>query len=180
FLDHRPTRKRVAAEASGKDVLNLFCYTGAFTVYAAAGGARSSLSIDLSKTYTRWAQDNLELNQLSGSSHRVEQRDVLAWLGKDGGQDFDLAIVDPPTFSNSKRMDRAFDIDKDHPWLLERAVARLRPGGVCYFSTNYRRFKLADDLDLGSATIDDISQASVPPDFRNRRIHRCFRIARPS
>jgi 23S rRNA G2069 N7-methylase RlmK/C1962 C5-methylase RlmI len=180
FLDHRPTRARVESEAGGKDVLNLFCYTGAFTVYAAAGGARSTLSIDLSKTYTAWAQDNLALNDLAGPSHRVQQHDVLAWLAAKAKAEFDIVILDPPTFSNSKRMDKTFDVQRDHPWLLERTIARLRPGGICYFSTNFRRFKLADDIALGDAVVEDISDESVPPDFRNRRIHRCYRITRPA
>jgi len=175
FLDHRITRRMVGEEAGGKDVLNLFCYTGSFSVYAAAGGARTTTSIDLSKTYTSWARDNLTLNGAVGDAHRVEQRDVLAYLGSEGQPAFDLAIVDPPTFSNSKRMERSFEVQRDHAWLLQCTIARMRPGGVIYFSNNYRRFKL-DVLDVRGVDVSDISAKTISPDFRNDRIHHCFRI----
>lgn len=175
FLDHRITRSLVRSEAADKDVLNLFCYTGSFSVYAAAGGARTTTSIDLSNTYTAWARDNLALNGLSEDANVVEQGDVLGYLADPGEPSFDLAVVDPPTFSNSKRMERSFEVQRDHVWLLQRTIERMRPGGIIYFSNNYRRFKLAE-LDLAGVEVSDISAKTIPPDFRNQRIHHCFRL----
>lgn len=176
FLDHRPLRARLRAEARGKRVLNLFCYTAAFTVYAAAGGASSSLSIDLSNTYLDWAADNFALNEVEPSRHRLLRDDVQRFVAAPGPvEPFDLAIVDPPTFSNSKRMTDVLDVQRDHAALINGTLRLLRPGGYLYFSTNHRRFKL-DVAALASADITDISAATIPPDFRNDKIHRCWRI----
>ena len=175
FLDHRATRSRVEEDAAGRDMLNLFCYTGSFSVYAAGGGARTTTSVDLSKTYTSWARDNLAVNEYAADRHSVVRDDVLSYLAADTEPAFDLAVVDPPTFSNSKRMERSFEVQRDHAWVLQRTIARMRAGGVIYFSNNYRRFKLAE-LDLGGVEIEDISAATIPPDFRNQRIHHCFRL----
>jgi len=176
FLDHRPLRARVGAEAKDKRLLNLFCYTGAFTVYAAAGDARSSLSIDLSNTYLAWARDNLILNGIDPEKHELRRADVLEYLAAPpAGQPFDIAVVDPPTFSNSKRMRAVLDTLRDHARLINGTLARLRPGGWLYFSTNNRRFSL-DAAAIASADIEDISAGTIPPDFRNQRIHRCWRI----
>lgn len=180
FLDHRLTRARVASEAGGRRFLNLFCYTGSFTVYAAAAGATSSLSVDLSNTYLDWAADNLELNRCDLVAHRLLRADVLELLEsppRDTGR-FDLAVLDPPTFSNSKGMRGVLDLQRDHVWLIERTLALLHPGGVLYFSTNRRKFEL-DTAAFAGVTIEDLSAATIPPDFRNQRVHRCYRLVKP-
>ncbi|WP_240099616.1 bifunctional 23S rRNA (guanine(2069)-N(7))-methyltransferase RlmK/23S rRNA (guanine(2445)-N(2))-methyltransferase RlmL [Thermomonas flagellata] len=176
FLDHRPLRARIAAEARGLRFLNLFCYTGAATVQAALGGAAQTTSVDLSATYLEWLAGNLQGNDLAGPAHRLVQADVLAWLAADRGR-YDLIFCDPPTFSNSKRA-ADFDVQRDHVRLLQAALDRLAPGGVLYFSNNFRRFRLQADA-LSGAAIEDISAATIPPDFaRNPRIHRAWRIRR--
>ncbi len=175
FLDHRPTRRRVEGEASGRRVLNLFGYTGAFTVYAAAGGASETLTVDLSNTYLRWAQENLALNGLDQPQHRLLRADCCLWLREDEEAfGFDLAVVDPPSFSNSTSMSGTWDVQRDHVWLLRSVLARMRPGGVVYFSTNRRGFRL--DRAEVPAEVEEISARSVPEDFRDRSIHRCFRM----
>lgn len=179
FLDHRPTRARVGAEAAGKRFLNLFCYTGSFTVYAAAGGATSSLSVDLSNTYLDWAADNLALNHCDLTAHHLLRADVIAFLDappRDIGR-FDLAVLDPPTFSNSKGMRGVLDVERDHARLIEGTLALLHPGGVLYFSTNKKKFEL-DAAALAGADIEDLSAATIPPDFRNQRVHRCYRLVK--
>ncbi|MDC6726226.1 class I SAM-dependent methyltransferase, partial [Leclercia adecarboxylata] len=140
FLDHRPLRLRIQKEAGGKRFLNLFCYTATATVHAAKGGARSTTSVDLSRTYLDWARRNLSLNGLS-DRQRLEQGDVMAWLEEDRGE-YDLIFIDPPTFSNSKRMEGVFDVQRDHLALLDLAMARLAAGGTLYFSNNFRKFEL--------------------------------------
>lgn len=177
FLDHRRTRARVRAEAHGKRFLNLFSYTGAFTVYAAAGGAAGSRSLDLSPTYCRWAQDNLERNQLSGAAHLVEQTDVLAWLEQPPGSPaFELAVLDPPTVSVSKRARRALDVQADHPWLIARTLDRLVTGGVLYFSTNLQRFALGE---VSAHAVVEVTDETLSLDFSRRPpIHRCWRIVK--
>lgn len=177
FLDHRNTRQRVRVEAAGKRVLNLFAYTGSFSVYAAAGGAAETLTVDLSNTYLQWADRNLALNGFSGPQHRLLQADVLAWLQEPVQARWDLVVVDPPTFSNSKRMDATLDVQRDHVDLLRRVLARTEAGGTVFFSTNYRRFKL-DAEALRDAQIEDISRKTVPDDFRNKRVHQCFRLVK--
>lgn len=179
FLDHRPLRARVRAEAAGKDVLNLFAYTGAFSVHAAAGGARSTTTVDMSQTYLDWARDNLAANGLTGDAHRFVRADILQWLETPTDQRWDLAIVDPPTFSNSKKMRASFDVQRDHAPLLLGVIARMRPGGVVYFSTNHRRFKLDEAALAPRARLEELSAISVPPDFRDRKIHRSWRLALP-
>lgn len=178
FLDHRVTRGLVRAESAGKDVLNLFAYTGAFTVHAAAGGARSTTTVDLSQTYCDWAQDNLTLNGQSGPAHRVLRADVLRWLDEDTGH-YDLVVCDPPTFSNSKRMLGIFDVQRDHASLLEKVHRRLRPGGIIWFSTNFRRFK-PDERAMARlfTEVAEVSSKTVPLDFRDKKIHRCWRLVR--
>jgi 23S rRNA (cytosine1962-C5)-methyltransferase len=179
FLDHRNTRAMVQAEARGKRFLNLFCYTGSFTVYASAGGAASSLSVDLSNTYLDWARRNFELNALDPARHRLERADVLEWLGQAaaGGARFDLIVLDPPSFSTSKAMNRTLDIQRDHPRLLHQCERLLASGGVLYFSTNLRSFALQPEA-APSLQGEEISARTVPEDFRNRRIHRCWRFVR--
>lgn len=175
FLDHRPLRLRIQREAAGKRFLNLFCYTATATVHAAKGGARSTTSVDLSKTYLDWARRNLSLNGFS-DKHRLEQGDVMAWLAEDRGE-YELIFIDPPTFSNSKRMEGVFDVQRDHVQLLDLAMARLAPGGVLYFSNNFRKFQLDEGLAARYA-LEEISAATLDPDFaRNPKIHRAWRLS---
>jgi 23S rRNA (guanine2445-N2)-methyltransferase / 23S rRNA (guanine2069-N7)-methyltransferase len=178
FLDHRITRRLVAGEARGKRFLNLFAYTGAFTVYAAAAGALATTTVDLSQRYLAWAEDNLRLNGLAGPAHAFVRDDVIAALeeGRVSGE-YDLVVLDPPTVSKSKRMKRPFDVQRDHARLLERVLGACAPGGVVYFSTNLHRFSL--ELAPGAAaSIEDLTAATIPPDFRDPRAHRCFRIVK--
>ncbi len=175
FLDHRITRRMVREEAGGKRVLNLFAYTGSFSVYAAAGGASETLTVDMSNTYLEWAYRNLSINNFTGDHHRLLQADVLAWLEQPPKEQFDLIILDPPTFSNSKRMDDTLDIQRDHVMLLNRTLRFCAPGGTVYFSTNYRRFKLWEE-EIRATEITDITGKTVPEDFRNKKIHQCFKI----
>ncbi|UZE30695.1 bifunctional 23S rRNA (guanine(2069)-N(7))-methyltransferase RlmK/23S rRNA (guanine(2445)-N(2))-methyltransferase RlmL [Pseudomonas asplenii] len=174
FLDHRPMRLRIQKEAAGKRFLNLFCYTATASVHAAKGGARTTTSVDLSKTYLDWARRNLSLNGFS-DKNRLEQGDVMAWL--EGNRDeFDLIFIDPPTFSNSKRMEGVFDVQRDHVQLLDLAMARLAPGGVLYFSNNFRKFQLEENLTARYA-VEEISGQTLDPDFaRNSKIHRAWKI----
>jgi 23S rRNA G2069 N7-methylase RlmK/C1962 C5-methylase RlmI len=176
FLDHRVTRARVGSEAAGKRFLNLFCYTGAFTVYAAAGGAVASTSVDLSKTYLEWAGENLRLNALDGPENALVRADAREFLERDTGP-YDLAVLDPPTFSNSKKMRGELDLQRDHVKLIRATLRRLTPGGVLWFSTNFRRFKLDADA-LESAKIEDLTRATLPPDFVDPRTRYCWRIVR--
>lgn len=174
FLDHRPLRLRIQREAAGKRFLNLYCYTATATVHAAKGGARSTTSVDLSKTYLDWARRNLSLNGFS-DKNTLEQADVMGWLEEDRGE-YDLIFIDPPTFSNSKRMEGVFDIQRDHVQLLDLAMARLAPGGVLYFSNNFRKFQLDEGL-AARYGLEDISAATLDPDFaRNPKIHRAWRL----
>ncbi len=175
FLDHRPLRARMALEARGKHFLNLFCYTGVATVQAAVQGAAQTTSVDLSATYLEWLADNLRENSIGGTRHRIVQADAAKWLEADRGA-YDVIFCDPPTFSNSKRADD-FDVQRDHVRLLRAATARLAPGGVLYFSNNFRRFKLDEAALAEFAQVEDISAATIPPDFaRNARIHRAWRV----
>lgn len=177
FLDHRPVRLRIGRESAGKRVLNLFCYTGAASVHAAAGGAAETTSVDLSATYLEWAGRNLALNGATGRQHRLVQADALAWLEADRGQ-YDLVFCDPPTFSNSARA-ADFDTQRDHVRLLRAAVARLAPGGLLLFSNNYRRFRLDEAAVAAFAEAREISPDTIAPDFeRNPRIHRCWELRR--
>ncbi len=176
FLDHRITRSMVREEARGKRFLNLFAYTGAFTVYAADGGASSTTSVNSSNTYLAWARRNMELNGHKGRQHRYVRDDVLRFLQDHGrGPSYDLAVVDPPTFSNSKTLERDWDVQQDHVALLNRVLALMAPGGLIFFSTNFRRFRL-DEGAIHAASIEDISPKTIPSDFRNQKVHRCWRI----
>lgn len=178
FLDHRPLRLKLAAEARGKRFLNLFCYTASATVHAAVGGARSTTSVDLSKTYLDWARRNLSLNGLS-DLHKLVHGDVMQWLEEDRGE-YDLIFIDPPTFSNSKRLEDVFDVQRDHAGLIEMAMARLAVGGTVYFSNNFRRFRLDRELEE-KYQVADISAQTLDKDFqRNSRIHRTWCITRRS
>ena len=174
FLDHRPLRLRIQREAAGKRFLNLFCYTATATVHAARGGARSTTSVDLSKTYLDWARRNLALNGFS-DKQRLEQGNVMQWLAEDRGE-YDLIFIDPPTFSNSKRMEGVFDVQRDQVELIDLAMARLAPGGVLYFSNNFRKFVLDEGVQA-RYQVKEISEQTLDPDFvRNPKIHRAWMI----
>ncbi len=175
FLDHRPVRARLRELARDTRFHKLFCYTGTASVHAAAGGARTTTSVDLSATYLDWAVRNLALNGFSGDAHRLFQADCLQWLRHERDE-YDLIFVDPPTFSNSKRAED-FDVQREHLELLDLCAQRLSFGGRIVFSNNYRRFKLAPEV---SERLDvrDISSATIPFDFaRNSRIHQCFELS---
>ena len=179
FLDHRTTRQMVEAESAGKDFLNLFAYTGSFSVYAVKGGATRATTVDLSKNYLDWAKQNFKLNGIDPLKHQFVTEDSINFLetaAEDKRKRFDLAIVDPPTFSNSKQTELDWDVQDRHCELLEKVHAVMRLGGVVYFSTNFRRFKFDDDFLSGLFEIREISKQTVPEDFRNRRIHRCWRL----
>lgn len=176
FLDHRLTRGRLRAAAQGRRFLNLFCYTGVATVHAAAGGARSSLSIDLSRTYLDWAGRNLALNGFSTDTHRLLQADCLTWLAGPVEESFDLIFLDPPTFSNSARMEGVLDVQRDHAQLIDGCLRRLSPDGLLVFSNNAQRFVLDPALEQ-RCEVKDITAATLPFDFAgNPRIHRCFEM----
>ena len=179
FLDHRPVRQLVGELASGKSLLNLFCYTASATVQAALAGAKSSLSIDMSNTYLDWAQRNFELNSLSASKHKLLRADCLKWL-EDDSQSFDVIFLDPPTFSNSKKMESVLDVQRDHPELIRQAMAKLNPEGTLVFSNNFRKFKL-DQLTSRQFSCENITQQTLDSDFeRNPRIHNVWLITKRS
>jgi len=180
FLDHRPTRARIRELAAGKTFLNLFAYTATASVFAAAGGARVTTSVDLSRTYLDWAQRNLERNGFGDASrHRLVQADVLEWLEQRERERYDLIFLDPPTLSRSKRMAKELDVQRDHVELIRSALLKLAPNGLLIFSTNFRKFRL-DEAGLAGLAFDDVTPATIPKDFaRNPRIHRCFEIRVP-
>jgi 23S rRNA (guanine2445-N2)-methyltransferase / 23S rRNA (guanine2069-N7)-methyltransferase len=178
FLDHRLTRARLGAAAVGKRFLNLFAYTGSATVYAAAARALSSTSVDLSQTYIDWAGRNLALNGLDGAKHALVRADCREWLAAahHRRERFDLIFLDPPTFSNSKRMQSVLDIRRDHAALADACALLLAPGGLLFFSTNAQRFKLDETL-REHFSVHDVSAQTLPVDFeRNSKIHRCFEL----
>lgn len=178
FLDHRLTRERLRRAARDARFLNLFAYTGTATVYAAAGGARASTSVDLSNTYLDWAQRNLALNGFADGRHELVQAECFTWLeaAQRAAARYELIFLDPPTFSNSKRMHGVLDVQRDHGTLIEQSMALLAPGGVLVFSTNAQRFRLDPQIESRYALVD-ICAATVPPDFaRNPHIHRCFEL----
>ena len=177
FLDHRNTRKKVGDTAAGKRFLNLFSYTGSFTVYAATGGAVSSETVDLSNTYLDWARRNFELNGIDLAKHQIIRADVFQYLQTafEAGKQFDLIVMDPPSFSNSKKMSDTLDIQRDHARLIQGAMKLLAPNGLMYFSNNLRSFALDESI-AEQYLVKDISKQSVPDDFRNKKIHQCWEI----
>jgi len=176
FLDHRITRQIVAEQAPQKNVLNLFSYTSSFSVYCAAAGARSVTSVDLSKTYLQWSQDNFALNKLiNPSSYYFIHADVKQYLKTLPSNEFDLVIMDPPTFSNSKRMKDILDIQMDHVELINDVLKAMKPGATLYFSTNFSRFVL-DTEQIHSTQIKDITKATTPFDFDGRLKRWCYKI----
>jgi 23S rRNA (guanine2445-N2)-methyltransferase / 23S rRNA (guanine2069-N7)-methyltransferase len=173
FLDGRQVRAWIQDSSRGLRFLNLFCYTASATVAAVLGGASESTSVDLSPTYIQWAERNFRLNQIDSRRHRLVADDAVRWLAGCRGQ-FDLIYVDPPTFSNSKRTPTVFDVQRDHASLLRDALNCLAPGGRILFVCNLRRFKIDPELS-GIARVDDVTEASIPPDFvRDQRIHRAY------
>lgn len=173
FLDHRPVRRYVHQHAKDKDVLNLFCYTASVSVQAALGGARRTVSVDMSRTYLNWARRNLELNGLNLRQHELVEMDCITYLQK-CRQQFDLIFLDPPTFSNSKDTINVLDVQRDHVMLIDLCMQNLKPGGTLIFSTNMRRFKLDDGLAQRYATTD-YSRQSIDKDYaRNTRIHQAW------
>jgi 23S rRNA (guanine2445-N2)-methyltransferase / 23S rRNA (guanine2069-N7)-methyltransferase len=178
FLDHRITRERLGAQAKGRRFLNLFCYTATATVHAAAAGARASTSVDMSRTYLQWARRNLDLNGVAREPHELIQADCRQWLEEaiTARERYDLIFLDPPTFSNSKRMEGVLDVSRDHGALIDLCTQLLGRDGLLVFSTNAQRFKLDDSLSERYA-VTDISRATIALDYeRNPRIHRCFEI----
>jgi len=177
FLDHRITRGMVREMASGKRVLNLFCYTGSFSVYAVAGGASQVTSVDLSKTYLDWAERNVKLNNPDYNNHQIVHADVLQYLKSVPAGSYDIIILDPPTFSNSKRMDEILDIQRDHVGLINDCLHVLSKDGVLFFSTNYTKFQL-DTPDIHANVIRDITKATTPFDFNGKLQRPCFQITK--
>ena len=177
FLDHRNTRQRVGEMAAGKRFLNLFAYTGSFSVYAATGGAAASETVDLSNTYLDWARRNFELNGIDEARHQIVRADVFQYLqaAAQAGKPFDLIVMDPPSFSNSKKMLDILDIQRDHQKLIDGAMALLASDGLLFFSNNLRSFAL-DEAVAQKYAVKDISKQSVPEDFRNKKIHQCWEI----
>jgi len=197
FLDHRITRGMVREEAMDKRMLNLFCYTGSFSVYAAAGGASRVDSVDLSKTYLAWAEENMKLNLPAPGTPpastappapapgpaapppapdtRFIHADVKQWLDEAPANFYDLVVMDPPTFSNSKRMKDFLDIQRDHAELINQVLRIMRPGGTLYFSTNYRKFQIQTDK-IDTPSIKDITNATTPFDFQGKLFRWCYRI----
>ena len=187
FMDHRPLRKIVEQEAHGKAVLNLFCYTASFSVYAAAGGASRVDSVDLSNTYLAWGEKNFSLNGLTDAEkYRFTRSDVAQFL-KESHDSWDIIVLDPPTFSNSKKTKDTLDINRDWPKLVNAALQHLNPGGTLYFSTNSRQLHFDEALlqpptkanDGAGLKVKDITTATIPEDFRNQKIHRCWKISLP-
>lgn len=176
FLDHRPLRQIVYNEARDKKVLNLFCYTGAISVFAALGGALEVVSVDLSQTYLNWARSNFMLNNIELDKHRFINENALEFLkNADFLNYFDLIILDPPTFSNSKKMDSDFDVERDQDELIINTMKKLQPEGTLYFSNNKRKFKISDEI-LEKYLVQNITVDTIPIDFHDQKIHQCFRI----
>ncbi|WP_296827205.1 class I SAM-dependent methyltransferase [Treponema sp.] len=188
FFDHRPLRKTVRESCRGKSVLNLFCYTGSFSVYAAEGGAKRVTSVDMSNTYLEWAKRNMEKNEFTDPEKYIFVRqDVNGFLNQmnaeipnsQGSNRFDLIILDPPTFSNSKRTEHTLDINRDWPDLVKKCLSLLNDKGTLYFSTNSRRLSFDQALLPPGTIVSDISESSIPEDYRNKKIHRCWKLQNP-
>jgi 23S rRNA (cytosine1962-C5)-methyltransferase len=174
FIDHRITRGMVEKQSAGKRVLNLFCYTGSFSVYAAQGGASEVVSVDLSNTYLDWAQKNMQLNNFTDQRYSYVKADVLQWLPKVPNEYFDLIVLDPPTFSNSKMMKDVFDIQEMHVDLINQCLSKLKEDGVLYFSTNARKFEMNTEEIKGQ--VENITTATIPFDFKGKLLRWCYII----
>jgi 23S rRNA (cytosine1962-C5)-methyltransferase len=179
FLDHRVTRQMVQTEAKDTHFLNLFSYTSSFSVYAAKAGAKSVTSVDLSKTYLSWSEENFRLNQIAPSSaYQFIHADVKQYLKTLPINFYDLVVMDPPTFSNSKRMKDILDIQRDHVELINDMLKAMKPGGILYFSTNFTQF-IIDAEQIKSTQIKDITKATTPFDFEGRLKRWCYKIIKP-
>ena len=175
FLDHRPLRRQIQSEARGKRFLNLFAYTGVASVQAALGGARFTTSVDLSNTYLDWFKENLASNGLAESQNRAIKSDVMKWLESENSR-YDIILLDPPTFSNSKSTEKHFDVQRDHLALISGAMGRLEKDGVLYFSNNHRKFELDSEV-VGRFSVEEITSSTIDPDFqRSQGIHRCWSV----
>jgi 23S rRNA (cytosine1962-C5)-methyltransferase len=177
FLDHRITRQWVKRDALNKRVLNLFAYTGSFSVYAAAGDATKVTTVDMSNTYLQWAEKNMHLNGFKSSKkYDYIREDILDWIPTVPPSSYDLIILDPPTFSNSKKMLLTWDVQRDHVTLINQFRSILSPGGILYFSNNYKKFKLnLEDIE-GYESIEELTDKSIPEDFERSKPHVCFRL----
>lgn len=174
FLDHRETRQIVASMATGKRLLNLFAYTCSFSVHAALSGAVFTKSVDMSNTYTEWAKFNYFLNTIPLKDNVIVREDCLKFLNEEE-EKYDIIVIDPPTISRSKKMDQMFDIQIDYLSLIKKSLNLLTDGGIIFFSTNSRRFSFDEDQ-FPECTIEDISKKTIPIDFHNQKIHRCWKI----
>jgi len=173
FLDHRPLRHKLSKQSQGKSLLNLFCYTGSISVAAALGGA-STTSIDMSATYLDWAAENLKENNLPLDRNELIRADVLTWLKESPvNNQFDIIFLDPPTFSNSKKMEQTFEVERDQDFLIPETMKHLKSDGVLYFSNNKRKFRLNQNF-LSKYEVKDISKETIPRDFHDLKIHQCF------
>lgn len=175
FLDHRPLRKTMFKESRGKSVLNLFCYTSSVSVQAALGGAKETLSVDMSNTYLDWSARNFALNGIDQKKNRILRADALDYLINDK-EKFDIIFLDPPSFSNSKKMQDAFDIQNDHPGLIMAAMDKLKPGGTLYFSTNKRKFKIDQEL-IDNTNATETTHLTVPKDFAGVLPHKSWKLS---
>jgi 23S rRNA (cytosine1962-C5)-methyltransferase len=177
FLDHRNTRQLVRNESKDMKVLNLFAYTGSFSAYAASGGASEVVSVDLSNTYLKWAERNMELNGFTDQAmYKYVHADVKQYLQAMPPGYFDLAILDPPTFSNSKRMDDFLDVQRDHTMLINECLLGMKKGGVIYFSTNYRKFVMNKN-EINASSVKDITRSTTAFDFEGKAERFCFKIS---
>lgn len=174
FLDHRPLRQIIYSEAKDKKVLNLFSYTGSISVAAALAGGYVT-TVDMSKTYIAWAEENFVLNNLNPKKHRFVQDDVLKYIEQRNNDKYDIIILDPPSFSNSKRMDSTFTVQESHVAMINKLMKLLNKDGVLYFSNNYRDFKMDSSI-LETYNVQDITKKSIPIDFRDMKIHHCFKL----
>ncbi len=181
FLDHRETRQLIAVRSKGKRLLNLFAYTCSFSVHAALAGATFTKSVDMSNTYTDWGRDNFHLNNCSSQNNEIVRADCLKFLSEEiySGTKYDIIIIDPPTLSRSKKMDQLFDIQLDYIGLIKGALLLLSKQGSLFFSTNSRKFTFQDSLFEG-CLIKEISKKTIPLDFHNQKIHRCWEITKSS
>ncbi len=174
FLDHRPLRQIITKSAEGKKVLNLFSYTGSISVAAAVGGASKVTSVDMSSTYQNWAKKNFEQNNIPLAQHNFIVDSALEYLEK-ASQRFDIIVLDPPTFSNSKNMEEDFEVEKDQVFLIKHCLRLLDPNGVLYFSNNKRKFKI-DPTVLEMANVQEITPRTIPEDYKDTKVHVCFKI----
>lgn len=177
FLDHRETRQLVAKASKGKRLLNLFAYTCSFSVHAAVAGATFTKSVDMSNTYTAWGRENFEVNDIDPTNHPIVRADCLVFLDEEirSGIKYDVIVIDPPTISRSKKMEKMFDVQVEYGFLIQKALQLLEKDGVIFFSNNLRSFVFDEKLFEGCHT-REISQQTIPFDFHDNKIHRCWKI----